>query len=158
MVVAPGRIRVLLWGGSSGAEFRIVDLTGAGAEVFALRIELEAQSSEELHRAAEVLTGRLTKILRAFFWSHGWLLLETSACTAHGQQRLKAPIAQPKPDPEQRGDVEREQDVAEERAADAHVGRDGSAEIAGPEHRAEHGGARHEIQRQADELDHASAS
>ncbi|XYH96305.1 hypothetical protein ACMHYB_52420 [Sorangium sp. So ce1128] len=35
IVVAPGRIRVLLWGGSNGVEFRIVDLTSAGAEVFA---------------------------------------------------------------------------------------------------------------------------
>src|SRR5712664_1858661 len=62
-------------------------------------------------------------------------------------------VAQPKPAPEERRHVDREERVGEERIAHAHVRRDGSAEVAGPQYRAEHRGARDQIQDQTRELE-----
>src|SRR2546428_7458075 len=63
-------------------------------------------------------------------------------------------VAQPKPAPEERRHVDREERVGEERIAHAHVRRDGSAEVAGPHQRAEHRGARDQVHDQTRELEH----
>jgi hypothetical protein len=62
-------------------------------------------------------------------------------------------LAEPEPEPEQGRDVDREEHVAEERVADAHVRRDRAAEVAGPEDDPEDGGPRVEVEGGAGELD-----
>src|SRR5262245_25719404 len=106
-------------------------------------------------------TARLTKILRVEFvamvvsslipfWvrSRTWLLRR-----AERKHRAQPLVAQPEASPEEERDVDGKEGLAEERVADAHMRRDGAAEIAGPQHGAEHRRARDQVDGQACELE-----
>src|ERR1700736_6590288 len=69
------------------------------------------------------------------------------------EQGTNARIAQVQSAPEQRGDVDREERVREERVVEAELGRDRAAEVAGPQDGAEWSGARDDVQDQAHESD-----
>jgi len=59
--------------------------------------------------------------------------------------------------PNQRGDIDREERVGEERMTDPHVGGDGAAEIACQHDRSENRGARNHIENDADKQDDPEA-
>ena len=68
-------------------------------------------------------------------------------------QSAHASIAQPEATPQQGRDVQRKQRVGGQRVAHTQVCGDRAAEVARPEHRAQDGGAWHEVNRQAQKLD-----
>src|SRR4051812_28017735 len=65
---------------------------------------------------------------------------------AEGYQRAQVPVAQPQPAPHHQAEIEPEQSVAEQRAADPKVRRDCASEIAGQQDRAQDRGRRHSIE------------
>src|SRR5215207_999588 len=74
---------------------------------------------------------------------------------ARAEHRADAGVAQVEAAPDQRGDVDREEDVREERVVEPEMRRDRATEIARPEQRADGSGARDEVEDEADDLDHA---
>src|SRR5882724_11168278 len=65
--------------------------------------------------------------------------------------RAQPSVAQIEPAPDHQPEIGAEQDVAEQRAADAQMGGDGAAEIAGQQDGAEHGSSREGIEDRRDE-------
>src|SRR5205807_6518223 len=70
-------------------------------------------------------TARLTNSLR--------FMVASSIRRAGGNERAQSAVAQPQAAPQEQRDVDRKQDVAQQRIADPHVGRDRAAEVAGPQ-------------------------
>ena len=73
-----------------------------------------------------------------------------SAATGHGYARPVSRVP-----PEQCRDVRRKEHVTEQRIVEANMGRNGSAEVAGPENRAEGCSTRDEVEQQERELNDA---
>src|SRR5258708_6526578 len=73
--------------------------------------------------------------------------------SAQRDERAQAVVAEVKASPEEHGNVDRGKDVAEEWVADAQVGSDSAAEIAGQQDCAEYGGTRNRIEDNTDEQD-----
>ena len=61
-------------------------------------------------------------------------------------------VAQPKPSPEEHGDVDGKERVGKKRVSDTDVRRDGTAEVASPEDDPQHRGPRNQVRDQADQL------
>ena len=75
--------------------------------------------------------------------------------TPQRNERAQPFVAQVKPAPKQHREIDRKQDVAEERTSHAHMRGNGAAEIAGQQNRAENGRARNHVENGAGEKDDA---
>src|SRR6059058_6662062 len=80
--------------------------------------------------------------------------MDSSCSRSHRKDAAEPLVAQPKPSPEERRDVDREERMAEERVSDPHVGCDGSAQVASPQHGPEDRGARDEVDDETRKLEY----
>ena len=85
----------------------------------------------------------------------GRINLAATSSTAKRHQRAHPRIAEPQAAPDEEAEIDAEQLMAEQRIADAHIGCDRPAEQGGLQDRAQYGRSRDQIERNADDLDHA---